>query len=222
MTAIHNTFKGMLWTHHLDMPGLSDEFIAEGFRVRLMGQILDVSFEALVTSSEGSATSLAEKYVRTSGKCLAMPITMMTEAEWLQRTAPPFGKMTTSYSGREGRDHAMEAIRKARNELLISDDMTLRRCYDYLQDAQERMYAGNDGVVFDAYNALEVLEVKFGNEREAVAILGQLFRKAKKAANTEGRHIPEKFRRPSDGSGGAMELTRQVIRKYEQYLLHLL
>ena len=61
MTATHMTFKWMLWTHQKNVHGLSDEFIAKGFRVRLMGSILEVSFEGSGTCSPDSAKSLAEK-----------------------------------------------------------------------------------------------------------------------------------------------------------------
>ena len=152
MTATHKTFKWALWTHHGNVHGASDEFIVEGFRVRPMGPTFEVSFEASGTCSPDSAKSLAEKYVKTLAKHLATALTLMTEAEWLQRTAPPFGKMTTFYSKREDRGRVVSAVREARNELLASEDKTLRRCYDFLQDALERMYTINDEAAYDAYN----------------------------------------------------------------------
>ena len=70
MTATHKTFKWTLWTLHENVHGASDEFIAEGFRVRLMGPTLEVSFEASGTCSPDAAKSLAEKYVKTLAKHL--------------------------------------------------------------------------------------------------------------------------------------------------------
>lgn len=218
MTATHKTFKWALWTHHGNVHGASDEFIVEGFRVRLMGPTLEVSFEASGTCSPDSAKSLAEKYVKTLAKHLATVLTLMTEAEWLQRTAPPFGKMTTFYSKREDRGRVVSAVREARNELLASEDKTLRRCYDFLQDALERMCTINDEAAYDAYKAIEVLEERFGGEKKAVAALGNILKKAKTAAN-EKRHIPEKGQLQPKASVGSVELTRQVVRKYERYLL---
>lgn len=218
MTPTQKTFKWTLWTHQENMHGASDEFIAEGFRVRLMGPTLEVSFEASGTCSPDLAKSLAEKYVETLAKHLATSLTLMTEAEWLQRTAPPFGRMTTFYGNREARSHVVSAVREARNELLASEDKDLRRCYDYLQDARERMYTLNDEAAYHAYKAIEVLEVRFGGERKAVAALGNILKEAKTAAN-EKRHIPEKGQLQPKASEGYMELTRQVIREYERYLL---
>lgn len=112
----------------------------------------------------------------------------------------------------------MNAVREARNELLASEDKALRRCYDYLQDARECMYTLNDEAAYHAYKAIEVLEVRFGGERQAVAALGNILKKAKTAANQK-RHIPEKGHLQPKASVGSVELTRQVIRKYERYLL---
>ena len=216
MTATHKTLKWTLWPHE-NGHGASDEFIAEGFRVRLMGPTLEVSFEASGTCSLDSARSLAEKYVETLAKHLLMPLTLITEAEWLERTAPPFGKMTT-FVNREDRSRVVSAVREARNELLASEDKDLRRCYDYLQDARERMYTLNDEAAYDAYKAIEVLKERFGDEGKAVAALGNIFKKAKRATN-EKRHIPKKGHLQPKASVGSVELTREVIRKYERYLL---
>jgi len=97
MTATHKTFRWALWPCHENVHGASDEFIAKGLRVRLMDPTLEVSFEASGTCCPDSARSLAEKYVETLAKHLVRPLTLITEAEWLERTAPPFGKMTTFY-----------------------------------------------------------------------------------------------------------------------------
>ncbi|SRR6266480_1834349 len=109
-------------------------------------------------------------------------------------------------------------LKKARNELLTSEDEPLRRCYDHLQDAHERVHTANDEAAYDAYKAIEVLEERFGGERGAVAVLGKTLKKAKIAAN-EKRHIPKKGRGQPTASAESVELTRQVIRKYERYLL---
>jgi hypothetical protein len=215
MTATHNTFKWTIWSHE-NVHGASDEFVTKGFRVRLMGLTIELSFEASGACSPDSAKSLAEKYVETLAKHLATSLTLITEAEWLQRTAPPFGKMTTLYGDRD-RDRVVNAVRDARNELLASEDKTLRGCYDYLQDARERMYTVIDEAAYDAYKAIELLEDRFGGERKAIAVLGKILKKAKTAANHK-RHIPRKGQQPK-ASVGSVELTRRVVRKYERYLL---
>jgi hypothetical protein len=218
MTATHKTFKWLLWPRHTNVHGAFDEFIADGFRIQLSGSILEVSFEASGTCSPDSAKSLAEKYVKALAKHLGKPLNLLTEAEWLARTVPPFGKMTTIYVDREDRGRVARAVKQARNELLASEDEALRRCYDYLQDAHERPPAVSAEAAYDAYKAIEVLEGRFGDERKAVDALGNILKKAKRAAN-EKRHIPEKIRLQSKASVGPVELTRQVIRKFERYLL---
>ncbi len=113
MRATHKTFKWLLWSHQENVSGASDEFIVEGFRVRLLGPTLEVSFEASGTCSPGSAKSLAEKYVKTLAKHLATSLTLITEEEWSQRTSPPFGKMMTVHIDRKDRGRVVNAIKKS-------------------------------------------------------------------------------------------------------------
>jgi hypothetical protein len=148
-----------------------------------------------------------------------MPPYLMTEAEWLKRTTPPFGGMRTISTNREDRNHVARAVRVARNELLASEDEALRRCYDHLQEAREHMRLLNEeGACFAAYKAIEVLEERFGGEGKAVDALGKVLKVAKTAANSK-RHIPERVRLQPKASVSAVELSTDVIRNYEQYLL---
>lgn len=91
MTATQKTFKRMLWPQHSVLRGLRDEFIADGFRVRLSGCDIEVSFEPSAACSLSSAKSLAAKYVGTLAKHLRTGIILITEAEWGRRTSPPLG-----------------------------------------------------------------------------------------------------------------------------------
>lgn len=107
----------------------------------------------------------------------------------------------------------------ARNELIASGDESLRRCYDYQQEAKERQLTVNKGeAAYAAYKAIEVLESRFGSEAMAVAALGKMFKEAKRAANKE-RHIPEVDRLQPNDPFRAVAFTSQVIQKYEQHLL---
>ena len=94
--------KGQLW--HLKYPLLDDkgqpkpdEFVvvAEGFRIRLKGSTLELSFEASGSCSLDSARALAEKYVEILAKHLGSHLSLITEEAFLIRTTPPFGRMTT-------------------------------------------------------------------------------------------------------------------------------
>lgn len=221
MTATGKTFKWMLWSPSGTHFGASDEFLAEGFRVQLMGQVLELSFEAAGTRSSDLARALAEKYVEALRKRLGMPCSLMTEEDWLERMTPPFGGTRTISTNREDQSRVSRAIREARNELLASADEGLRRCYDHLQDAREHMrkqILGDESVHVAAYKAMEVLEMLFGGEQGAVAVLGNVFKKAKSAANTQ-RHIPERFKQQLETAERVFELATQVIRSYERHVL---
>jgi hypothetical protein len=219
MTTTGKTFKWMLWSPGGHFSTAFDNFITSRFRVQLRGIVLELSFEASGTCSQDSAEALAEKYVEALGKCLGMPPHLMTEAEWLKRTTPPFGRMMTISTNREDRNHVASAMREARTAMLTPEDETLRRCYDHLQEAREYMLLHNDeGAHFAAYKAMEALEMAFGGEVKAIAALGETFKVAKTAANSK-RHIPEKVQRQPKASMPAVELVAGVIRKYERYLL---
>lgn len=219
MTTTGKTFKWMLWSPGGHFSAAFDSFITSGFRVQLRGNVLELSFEALGSCSQDSAEALAEKYVEALRKCLGVPPHLMTEAEWLKRTTPPFGAMMTISTNREDRSHVVRAVREARNELLASEDEALRRCYDLLQDAHERMNTPNDqGAYFAAYEAMEVLGEHFGNEKKAKAALGVIFKEAKTAANAR-RHNQKKGQPQPKPSVVVVEMATKVIRNYERYLL---
>jgi len=219
MTATGKTFKWMLWPPHEYLSVASDEFVAERFRVRLIGPTLEASFEAPGTCSPDSARALAAKYVETLGRRLPMSLALMTEAEFSERTRPPFIMMATLSLSPRDRSRVARAIRDARNELLASGDTALRECYNYLQDALEPIYThNNEEAAHTAYKVMEVLVQEFGGEKKAVAVLGKTLKTAKRAAN-EARHIPKKGEPQPKASVQSVELAREVIRKYERYLL---
>ena len=71
-----------------------------------------------------------------------------------------------------------------------------------------------------AYKAIEVLEDRFGSQTKAVDTLGKIVKEAKTAANQK-RHIPKKVQMQPKTSVEPVELARQVIQRYERYLLEL-
>ena len=228
MPSTGETFKWMLWSHDGHHFSASDEFVvvAEEFRVSMTGNMLQLSFEAASGTcspdlAKALAKALAEKYVETLAKHLVMPLTLMEESEWMLRTTPPCRPMRAISANREdlSRVRVSSAVREARTELLASADEALRRCYDYLQDAREHLHTPSDqGAYFAAYNAMEVLKGYFGNEEKAIVALGNIFKKAKTAANAK-RHIPENVQQQPKPSEGVVEMATVVIRKYERYLL---
>lgn len=126
--------------------------------------------------------------------------------------------MTMPTLGSAGHIGVARAIREARNEVLASADTALCRCYDYLQDAHERMITNIDEAASAVYKATEVLTERFGGEHNAVAVLGKTLKDAKRVAN-EGRHIPKKGQSQRNGLGRSIELGKAVVRAYERYLL---
>ena len=226
MPSTGETFKWMLWSHYGHHFSAYDEFVvvAEEFRVSMTGNTLQLSFEAASgTCSLDSAKALAEKYVETLAKHLVMPLTLMEESEWMLRTTPPCSPMRAISANQEdlSRVRVSSAVREARTELLASADETLRRCYDYLQDAREHVNTPSDqGAYFAAYNAMEVLKGHFGNEEKAIAALGNIFKRAKTAANAK-RHHQKKGQLQPQPSVVVVEMATKVIRNYERYLLDL-
>jgi hypothetical protein len=126
MTEAGKTAKSTLWSHHDTLCTPSDEFVAEGIRVRLMGATLELSFEASSPHSPGAAKSLAEKYVKALEDCLGLSLVLMTEEEWVARTTPPLGPMRALRHTEEDRTRVARALRKVRNALLASTDKALR------------------------------------------------------------------------------------------------
>ncbi len=226
MTGTGEKFKWFLWTFP-EQTMMSDEFIAEGFRVRLMGNTLELSFEASGTPSAAVAKALAERYVRTLGKHLAMPISLITEQEFLERTTPPFGATTlgatimTAARGtwREDRDRRARAVREARKELACADQ-TLRQCYIYLEDALEEDKRPGGKPWDPVYKAMEALGKRFGSEAKAAKTLGKVFKQTKTTAN-ENRHHEKKGQPGSTTPAGRslLELATETIRAYERNLL---
>jgi hypothetical protein len=200
---------------------MSDEFVVEGFRVRLTSS-LELVFEGSGVCCPDAARALAERYVEALRTRLPEGIFMLiTMEEFLIRTTPPFGGMVRIVSqSREDRGRGARAVREARNELLAGADETLRRCYDYLQDASEEMNDPKGHLAYSVYKAMEVLEERFGSsEAKTIKALGSIFKKTKRAANEE-RHIQEGDQPRSNVSGRSVEFARETIRAYERYLLN--
>ncbi len=132
--------------------------------------------------------------------------------------------ITVRSLARQDRERVYDAIRRARNDLLGSEDHTLRRCYDYIQDAREREKES----LFYLYKAIEAIEDKLGGERRAVELLsvGSDLKFVKRLANEpvrDERHAPkdaDALQRP-DRTDKAMarDCAIRILRAYEDYLL---
>src|SRR5215510_2192627 len=214
-------FTWILWTLREQTAPISDEFIAAGFRVVLMGNTLELFFEAPGTASYDAAKALAQRYVTALGTNLAAPITLISEEEFLKRTTPPFVNFVMRQPAVarawEERGLSARAVKAARTELLTDADESLRRCYDYLQEAVEEGRKLDGKPAYAVFKAMEVLKERFGSDGKAGRILGKVFEQAKQAANGE-RHIPKKNQPRTKGQ--PVQLARETIRAYERYLLN--
>ncbi len=213
-------FTWILWMFGEQTAPINDEFIADGFRVVLMGNTLELFFERPGTSSYDEAKALAQNYVTVLGKNLVAPITLISKEEFLKRTTPPFGNfvMTNRTVPRAWEQRGLSArdVKAARTELLARADHTLRLCYDYLQEAIEEQKKLDGRPAYAVFKAMEVLKERFGSDRKAGTVLGKVFEHTKQAANAE-RHIPKKNQPRSKGE--PVQLARETIRAYERYLL---
>jgi hypothetical protein len=220
------TFKW--WLRILDpnqMP--SDEFVADGFRIKLGGNYLELSFEGSGAPSADAAGALAQKYVGALQSSLGTPIQLMTDEQIKAHQAlPPYVAMPIGHSAtREDRERTFRAVDAARNKVLANADPALRRVYGYLRDAQ-----GPDGVfqksaTSDCYKAIETIENAFGGEAQAGQILGCLreIKAVKRAANDptgDERHAPKDAAAtpPRADIGQVFADTLAVVRAYEAYL----
>ena len=220
MTAVDKVFSWWFWPLH-EFQGVSDEFVvvAEGFRIRLMGSSVELSFETSGTCSPISARTLADTYVGILARRLTTQLTLITVQEFAMRTEPPLGHVNNAFSrGYRSRSESARAVRETRNEMLASTDMALCECYNYLQDAYGTSLP--EVAASAAYKAIEVLEDRFGSQTKAVDTLGKIVKEAKTAANQK-RHIPKKVQMQPKTSVEPVELARQVIQRYERYLLEL-
>jgi hypothetical protein len=172
----------------------------------------------MVGCSPDSAKALAERYIQAVGHHVHETLTIMSEAEWLERTTPPFQNNETIGNSRLTRIDAAIAVGEARNELLDSADPTLRRCYDHLQKAKAHMHEEDDQTAVSIYKAMEELETCFGGKEKAEAQLGRQFKDVKRAAN-DSRHTKGKFEPMSSPPASLVGSAEEVIRKYESWLL---
>ena len=217
---MHEKFTRWYLSRFLDqiITSMSDEFVADGFRVRLRSNTLELTFEAPGPPSSTAARAVAEKYAAVLEKHLARPMTLITEEDYLKTFATT---MTNRVSKREELERSQRAIKAARSELLEGADPALRRCYDYLQNARER----DDGAIFDLYKVGETIKNVFGGWSQAGEILGvsKELQDLKLVANEptgDERHAPRdpaSTPRPAD-LGRARENTKTVVRAYEAYV----
>ncbi len=213
-------FSWVLYPHH-EYLAVSDEFVVKGFRLHLQGNSLQVEIEQPANGEVGlEARALADRYARLLRTHLGIPLRAITIKEF---GAIPARMFTIRALTRQDRKRVNNAIRRARREILASEDSTLRRCYDYIQDAGEREKES----LFYLYKAIESIEDKLGGERKAIEVLGVCseLKFVKRLANEpvrDERHAPkdaDALERP-DRTDKAMarDCAIRILRAYEQYV----
>ena len=214
-------FSWVLYPHH-EYLAVSDEFVVKGFRLHLQGNSLQVEIEQPANGEVGlEARALADRYARLLRMHLGIPLRVITLEEF---GSMPAGMITVRSLARQDRERVYDAIRRARNDLLGSEDHTLRRCYEYIQDAREREKES----LFYLYKAIEAIEDKLGGERKTIEVLnvGSELKFVKRLANEpvkDERHAPKEAgvieRLDRTARTRATECTIRIVRAYEDYLL---
>src|SRR5438094_9544135 len=120
-----NSHSWIIWPQE-PVSSANDEFMAQGARIRISGALLTIQGKGL---TEIQAGKIADQYVKALRESLPGAMTLIT-MEHYKKMLPTFIQSTFS---REDRIRVQRALRKARNSLLDSEDVTLRRCYDYIQ-----------------------------------------------------------------------------------------
>jgi len=216
------TFIWILYPYHEYLPVLTDEFIVKQLRLRVQVNSLKVDIEAPTKENgESQARELAERYVKTLVRQLAIPLRLITTEEFPHLS--PLGMIIVRGLKKEEHQRVRDAIRKARREMLAQEHVTLRRCYDYLQDAHENPQQS----LFYLYKAVEVIEHEFGGERQVIEVLhvGTEVKFIKRLANESARdqrHPPkgrDKVKRPEmTDHRRAAECATRLVRAYEEYV----
>lgn len=206
----------------------SDEFIIDRFRLRLSGLLLTVE-----TEEEGddellsAARTLAEQYVAALRKYVPGLMNLITLEEF---ASLPARAITIHGTTRAERKRLDDAVRRARNEMLASDDPCLRQCYDYIGQA----YEDESNCLFHLYKFVETLEDVFGGEAKMICALEKmdsisnikkLVKGLKKLANAplhDARHAPkvtgEVKRLSAEDRTDAMRSAYEILHVYERHV----
>lgn len=218
--AMSNKFSWVLYPYH-EYLAFSDEFVVKQLRLRLQGNSLQIEVEQPVNKGvELEARALADRYAKLLRLQLGIPVRVITLEEF---GSMPARMITVRSLRQQDRKRVYDAIRKTRNELLASEDVTLRRCYDYIQDARER----EEESLFYLYKAAEVIQKHLGGERLAIRALKirrelKFVKRLASASERGERHAPKPtdvVQRPTQPEKArAMEYAIRIVRKYEVYL----
>jgi hypothetical protein len=197
------------------LASLSDEFVVNDCRVRLLGPTIEV--EVPEDCTEGEARRLANRYadlLRGGG----VHVQLLTFEEY--STLPP----QPMYAGPDpmGSTLAVSAVRRARAALLADSDEILRRCYEY----RDQMLDDEEHALFHAYKLIETLEGEVGGEEGLIRALGMRdkIKYVKRAANDrqmDERHAPEGRNQistqPPCDRATAVGFTHEILRAFERH-----
>lgn len=214
-------YSWVLWPHHEYLLLLKDEFVVNEFRVLLKGNTLHIELEQSGNGeTKSQARELAQKYIKLLFRHLQIPLRLVTVEELASMPA-------TMITGRslkpEEHGRVCEAIRRARGEMLTSGDPTLRRCYDYIQEAQERERES----LFYLYKAIKAIERQLRGEEKSIKVLkvGSELKFVKRLANApagDQRHPPkteDAVRRPRHAEKArALDCAVRILRGYERHV----
>ena len=204
---------------------VSDEFVVEHFRLRLMGTLLKVEVEVVGDDAElrSAASALAYRYFAVLRQHVRSLISLMTLEEYAA-VVPPFSQ-NVAFKGATTAERKIliDGVRLARHDMLVLSDPYLRQSYDYLEQARD----DESNRLFHLYKFFETLRQSFGDETKLITALNveTAVKTLKRLANDkqhDERHAP-------NASGGASRLSGEnqnlatncayeVLRAYERNL----
>lgn len=198
-----------------------DEFAVGGLRLRLDGPRL--SIESTIENaglSDREARALAESYAEALRRNIPTVARLRTGQEMAKM--PP--RLVTPITPTRPLDPSQlsRGLCLSRNELLSSEPLQLRQCYDYLQSAREH----EGPALFSLYKLVETVENYFGGEANAIAILGAKteIKYIKPIANEnqrDQRHAPIGVATQPvqlEERATAFRYACQIMRLFEKYL----
>ena len=216
-------FSWVLYPHHEYLTHLWDEFVIGQFRLLVRGNSLQLNMEGFGKEDlEHEAHELARRYSHLLTKHLVIHVQVITKEDFAGMPAAP-QMITVRAAKQEDYERAHEAMRKARNELLKSEDLTLRRCYDYMQDARKL----DQNLLSNLYKTVEAIQKQLGREKEAVQALSirtelKFVKRLANDSKRDERHPPlsqDNVHRPErEEKLLALDYVNRIVRRYEEFL----
>lgn len=195
----------------------SDEFAIGNFRFQLQDASLTVTtLEEEIENLATEAGELAERYAASLRKNLPSIVRLRKPEELNLRVS----QIITSNPPTLDPERLSRGLGKARNELLGSQNLRLRQCYDYMQAARE----AEEDYLFFLYKLVETVEDEFGGEGKATKPIDRkadikFIKRLANESRRDVRHPPKESERAESPSKGdrkhSFDCARRVLHVFE-------